>query len=369
MDKTKNSMKLVQIITSLSTGGAENLVVESSLKYEERGIKLDIVSLKNSDTPFSKKLRNSFRGNVIGLTKGNVYNPFLIFKLIFILKEYQIAHVHLFPTLYWVVLAKWLSFSSTKIIYTEHSTNNRRRESTLFKYIDRFIYRGVDKIVTISDEVDKNLKFHLNFNNDYFTLINNGINLEKFQNSGAYSKSEFFENDDIFLLIQVSSFRYPKDQVTLIKALKSLPEKYKLLLVGDGILRDESECLVNKLGLNQRVKFLGLRTDIPELLNTVDLIILSSNYEGLSLSSIEGMACKPFIASNVPGLREIVEGAGLLFEPGNSKELAHHIQNLSNDADYYNKIAEQCKRRAQQFDLNTMVDQYIKVYKKVLDEN
>ena len=61
MDKTKNSMKLVQIITSLSTGGAENLVVESSLKYEERGIKLDIVSLKNSDTPFSKKLRNSFR--------------------------------------------------------------------------------------------------------------------------------------------------------------------------------------------------------------------------------------------------------------------------------------------------------------------
>ena len=146
-----------------------------------------------------------------------------------------------------------------------------------------------------------------------------------------------------------------------------LPDNYKLLLIGDGDLRKKNENLVNQLGIFNRVKFLGLRSDIPELLNTSDITVLSSYHEGLSLSSIEGMACKPFIASNVPGLREIVQGAGILFEKGNAEELAYHIQKLGSNQSYYNQIAIQCWERAQHYDLSTMVEKYLEVYKNVLN--
>lgn len=361
-------MKLAQIITSLSTGGAENLVVETSLKFMEKGMSVDVISLKDNETPFLQKLKTRFRGNIIGLTKGSVYNPILIFKLIPILRKYNIVHIHLFPTLYWVVLAKWISFSNVKIIYTEHNTYNKRRDHFVLKYIDKLIYKGINLIITISQEVDLNLKEHLNYSHD-FNLINNGVDIESIRNVIGYSKKEFFKDSQAIVIVQVSSFRAQKDQPTLIQAISLLPDNYKLLLAGDGELRAKCENLVKELDLEKRVKFLGIRSDIAEILHTSDIVVLSSNHEGLSLSSIEGMACKPFIASNVPGLREIVEGAGLLFEPGNSKELVHHIQNLSNDAAYYNQIAEQCKQRASAFDINTMVDKYMEVYKKVLNEN
>ena len=107
--------------------------------------------------------------------------------------------------------------------------------------------------------------------------------------------------------------------------------------------------------------------DVPRLLKTSDIVILSSIHEGLSLSSIEGMAVgKPFIASNVPGLREVVQGIGLLFEKGNSKELANHIMKLLNDENYYNEIAHKCYKHAQNYDINKMVNSYIEIYKTLV---
>lgn len=108
---------------------------------------------------------------------------------------------------------------------------------------------------------------------------------------------------------------------------------------------------------------------MPNLLKSADIIVLSSHYEGLSLSSVEGMASgKPFIASNVPGLKEVVEGAGLLFEDKNDKALAQHITDLINDKLYYERIAKACQERAMQYDINIMVSKQIDVYKNYSNE-
>lgn len=358
-------MIILQIITSLNTGGAEKLLIESVPLYQQKGIETDVLILKDNQTPFRSALENNSRGKVITLSKGPVYNPILIFKIIPYLKQYDVVHVHLFPALYWVVLAKWISFSKTKIVYTEHNTSNKRRNHFILKWIDWIIYKGISKIVTIADEVDGNIKAHLKFREDKFMLIYNGVDIEKYATAKSLNKNTFFSEDD-FLLIQVSSFREQKDQPTLVKTLNNLPENIKLLLVGDGHLRKDCEQLVHKLKLQNRVKFLGIRTDIPELLKTADVVVLSSFYEGLSLSSIEGMASKPFVASDVPGLREIVKNHGLLFKQGDSKELANHILKLYEDKEYYDKIAVRCLERAKEFDIQKMVDKYIEVYKKLL---
>lgn len=358
-------MKILQVITSLKTGGAEKLILDSVPLYQQKKIEMDVLTMKKEETPFYKQLKQSSNGSIDGLTKGSVYNPILIFKIIPYLRNYDVLHIHLFPSLYWVVLAKWLSFSKTKLVYTEHSTGNRRRENWILKLIDRFIYRGIDKVITISNDVDSNLKTHLKFEEDFYALIENGINVSLYSNAIAWPKNDFFEHES-FILIQVSSFREQKDQATLIKALKFLPEDIRLLLVGDGPLKKQHENLSKNLGLEERIIFLGLRDDVPKLMKTADVAVLSSNHEGLSLASIEGMASGPFVASRVPGLREIVDGYGLLFQKGNERELAECVLKLYHDKKYYNEIALKCLQRAEEFDIIKMVNSYIDIYKIVL---
>lgn len=357
-------MKVLHVINSLNTGGAEKLLLESLSIYHDKGVKADLLVLNGTEYPFLKQLKENFKGNIYNLGNGSVYNPILIFKIISYLKKYDILNVHLFPTLYWVSLSKIISFSKTKLVYTEHNTSNKRRSIFIFKLIDKLLYVPYIKIITIADEVDQNLKNHLNFNSTKYKLINNGINIKKYTNAKPYEQSSFFDNSKI--LIQVSSFTKQKDQKTLIKSLTLLPINITLLLVGDGPLIGECKNLVKELNLKKRVLFLGIRMDVPKLLKTADIIVLSSHHEGLSISSIEAMASgKPFIASNVPGLKEIVKDAGLLYNDGDVNGLSKHIVDLLSDNELYANIRDKCLKKANEFDIDIMVNKYISLYKNI----
>lgn len=360
-------MKVLQVNPGLSAAGAEKLIVDCVPLYQANGLDVDVLLLDGNETPFLKKLKAETKGEVYSLGFGSVYNPLHVFKLLPYFKKYDVVHVHLFPTLYWVAIAKIISFSRVKIIYTEHSTHNRRRNKIIFKLLDKLFYRQYNKIITIADEVDLNLKAHLGLNSSRFELINNGVDTKLFNKAIAYPKNVFFNEEDK-ILIQVSSFRPAKDHATVIKALKYLPNNIKLMLVGDGESINKSRYLVKELQLENRVLFLGTRMDVPSLLKTADIVIMSSVYEGLSLASIEGMASgKAFVASNVPGLREIVKDAGVLFEKGNDKQLADEILKLLSDSEYYNAVAQKCYERAKNYDIEKTVYSYINVYKEVAD--
>ncbi|MDY3317566.1 glycosyltransferase [Riemerella anatipestifer] len=356
---------MLSVINSLDIGGAEKLLTDSIPFYKEEGVEMEVLLLKSSNS-FLEKILEQEPTRVFTLFFNNVYNPFLILKIIPYLKKYDVIHVHLFPALYWVVFAKWISASRTPVVYTEHSTHNRRRNFLLFKWIDRIIYRGVSRIVSISDDVDVKIKRHLQYSDQKFQLIYNGIDIRKYEMAKPYKKSYFFDEDS-FILVQVSSFRFPKDQRTVILALKMLPEKIKLLLVGQGELEKECRELVRELGLEGRVKFLGLRNDIPEILKTCDVSILSSRYEGLSLSCIEGMASGTvFIASKVPGLENIVDDYGILFPVGKSEILAEKIMRLYVDKSYYQAVSIKCLSRSKYFDIQNMVKSYIQLYNDLM---
>lgn len=358
-------MRTLHIINSLSIGGAEKLVSDIVPLFQSKGLKVDVLLLNGLETSFSAELKRATVDKVFSLGIGSVYNPIFIFKIIPYLKNYDIVHVHLFPALYFTVLAKWLSFSNTKLIYTEHSTSNKRRSNFVFRNFDKIIYKGFSKIITIGEEVDTNLKLHLpNINSNKFILINNGVDITRILGAKALNKKDFFHGDN-FTLIQVSSFRQPKDQRTLIKAMELLPSDIKLLLVGEGPLKDNCQKLADDLGLNTRIKFLGNRNDVPQLLKMADVAVLSSFHEGLSLSSIEGMVTNPFVASDVQGLSGIVSGYGLLFEAGNYKELASRILKLKMDEALYIDIKNRCSLRAKQFDISNMVNGYLNVYKEI----
>jgi len=362
-------MKVVHIINGLGTGGAEKLLQESIPLYNKLGIKTDLLLLNGTEHPFLKALKKSNPENVFSLGNKSVYNPFLIFKIIPFFKKYDIIHVHLFPSLYWVAFAKLLSFSKTKIVFTEHNTSNKRRSSFVFKILDKLVYSLYSKIITISPKVDKNLKNHLKFKEDKFSLLSNGIDLDFIIGQKPYPKKDLVPNasEDCFLLIQVASFKPQKDQKTLIESLKYLEDDVFLLLVGEGVLEEECKALVAALNLEKRVFFLGIRMDVIRLLKSSDVVVLSTHHEGLSLSSIEGMASgKPFVASDAPGLSDIVEGAGVLFPIGDPIALANCVRKLRTDKAYYNLVSKSGMERAQEYDIKIMVAKTIEVYQSIL---
>lgn len=223
------------------------------------------------------------------------------------------------------------------------------------------MYGRYDKVVCISELTKKNLLQHIGDSfEDKCVVIYNGIDITTFANS-----SSPLPNGKKILM--VSAFREQKDQKTLIRAMKELPSEYILELAGGGEERLITECkqLVQELHLDERVKFLGVRTDIPALLNAANVVVLSSHYEGLSLSSLEGMASgRPFVASDVEGLRDIVGGYGVLFPHEDATALANEIRRLCEDELYAKEVAVRCQERARMFDIEAMVQNYLDLYQK-----
>ena len=362
-------MKVLIIINSLGIGGAERLVTDSLSIYKDKGVNVTLLLLNYKETFLLDQIVKSGI-QIKYLSKGsqyNIYSPINILKLKKEFKLYDIIHVHLFPSLYWASLANIFSINKTKLIFTEHNTTNRRMNNFLLKKIDSLIYKQYSKIISIGENTQRNLKESLNIRviDPKFEVIENGINLDRFFSKNIHCLNEIKD----WQIIQISSFRKQKDQLTLIEAMRYLPTNFFLKLVGDGSEIEKCRLLVNELKLQDRISFLGNRDDIPQLLEESHISVLSSHYEGLSLSSIECMASgRPFIASDVPGLTEVVEGAGVLFNVGDAVGLSNIITNLANDQEYYNKIANQCIERAMLYDIDNMVNKYIEVYKEIINE-
>lgn len=226
------------------------------------------------------------------------------------------------------------------------------------------MYGRYDHVVCISEIAEKKLKEYISLDNVNISTINNGVDVQKFANAEpvpALLESDFFH------VVMIAGFREAKDQDTLIKAISLLPSNFKLWLVGDGIRRPELEKQVTDLGVSTRVTLMGLRSDVPNILKSADVVVMSSHWEGLSLSNIEGMASgKPFVASDVNGLREVTKGYGILFPHEDAQALATVIQKLHDDRAYYQQVAESCYQRALQFDISKMVDGYLKVYNQLI---
>lgn len=365
-------MKILHIIDSLSMGGAENLLIGLAGEQAARGHDVTVAPLicvKN--TPVRDKMEAKGVKVKPFAAKGSLYNLFFIFRIAKVLKKYDIVHVHLFPALYWTAFAKLLAFSKVPLVYTEHSTDDRRRGNPIFRIIDKFVYQYCySYIVACADKALETFKQSYP-KISHVGAINNGVDTQICRNAEPYSKRVLLDvGEDVFVVTMVARFMTMKRQDTVVEAISKLPDNIHAVFVG-GSENDEGLVRVKNLAVEKevadRVHFLYIRNDVPRILKTSDVVVMASDFEGLSLSSIEGMAAgKPFIASNVNGLREVVGGAGILFENKDSDNLAKKIGQLASDKEYYENIAKKCLDRSTEFDVHKMVDSYMCVYDKVL---
>lgn len=356
-------MKLLHVITSLRTGGAEKLMVDLLPRLRDMGNEVELLVFDGTRTAFFERLESAgIKVNFLQVG-GSVYNPLNILRLRKFLKRFDVVHTHNTACQIFAALAN-LGIG-TRLVTTEHNTSNRRRGNAVFRLLDRWMYRRYKKVVCISQKAEDNLREWLGGEWGSILTINNGIDVKKIENAEPAKLDFVMDREPIHVSIMVAAFRWEKDQQTVIRAYKELPENFHLALVGGGDESLKQKCilLAAECGVANRVHFLGLRSDVPSILKAANAVILSSHFEGLSLSSLEGMAAgKPFIASDVEGLREIVGGYGELFSHEDYKALASVIKNLADNSEYATNVAAACQKRAAQFDISVMAKKYNQVY-------
>ncbi len=369
-------MRILQVITSLEMGGAETLVVNLIPRLQDLGHTVNLCVFNGKETPLTQRLKKEAPQTKIYALGSGVYNPLYVLKLAKIMRNYDIIHTHNSSPQLFVAIASL--FCGTKLVSTEHNTSNRKRNWMWYRPIESWMYGRYNHVICISEIAEEKLREYMEgewldrSSNKYKTIttINNGIDV------GAISKSvpckellDLKENRKSILM--VAGFRKQKNQDTIVRALTFLDKsKFEIWFAGIGDRMEEVKQLALSLGVSERVRFLGLRTDIPNVLRAADIIVMSSHWEGLSLSNVEGMSAhKPFIASDVNGLKEVTKGYGLLFPHEDAKALSEEITHLANDEAYYNEIAERCYKRALEFDISKMVVGYELVYRNVIENH
>jgi glycosyltransferase involved in cell wall biosynthesis len=349
-------MRVLHVISSLEIGGAQRLLSDLLPIQKQQGIDVSLLVLKSEDSAFSKKVADA-GVPIISLNVKSFRNPFLAFRVRKIIMQYDVVHAHLVHALYICSLAA--RGLKTKLVYTEHSTSNNRRGKTYVRPIEKFIYGRYDKLISISQQTQDALQDWLQSNDGRFVVINNGVDTKAFANihKEVIPKS----------LIMVSRFASSKDQETVIRAMKELDDDVTLRLVGDGENLEHCKQVAQEIGVGNRVQFLGARSDVAELIAESYIGIQSSNWEGFGLTAVEIMACgKPVIATDVDGLKQVVQGAGVLFSVRDSKMLAKIISQLLNDSDLYKVHSQKSIKRSRQYDIFNTLSSYIAVYDSVL---
>lgn len=357
-------MRILHVINTLSTGGAEKLVSEIVPRLVKFGNEVDVFVFDGNQTYFKNILENEGI-KVISYKRGcKSYNPLVILKLIHLINRYDIIHTHNTSPQLFVALAKL--FYKTILITTEHSTTNRRRNKKIFLLIDRLMYNRYTKIICISEKTEELLRDYIPSIKNRLLTIYNGINTIRYNQATQLSENE--KKTTKFVVTMVARFSYQKDHITVLKAFAHLDKsQYELWFVGDGECREQIEVTIKHLGLSENVRLWGQRNDVHSIIQSSDIILQISNIEGFGLAAVEGMAAgKPVIATNIPGLSEVISGAGVLVEPQNDLELTKAIQLLKKDHKFYKTIAQQCALRAKLFDIDIMAKKYNDLYKSVM---
>ena len=242
----------------------------------------------------------------------------------------------------------------------------------------RMAYRWVSTaatMVAVSEDLRRFLQERVGVHQDHIARIYNGVDMPERMSTKqvAQFRSDLGITPSEFVLGIVGSLYPVKGHAYLFDAFRSvlkLHPKTKLLVVGQGALEDGLKRQVSELGIDHAVSFLGLRNDVPSILAALDLFVLPSLSEGLSVALLEAMsAAVPVVASNVGGTPEIVQDgqSGLLVSPENASELADCILEIVNNREKSKLLGERGRERvAKEFTTARMFHQYQELYEGCL---
>ena len=227
------------------------------------------------------------------------------------------------------------------------------------KFILPKIIKAADKIIVTSFDYARHSKISkfLKQNPDKFVEVPNGVDIAEFKpKEKDYQLEKIYNlsNKKIILFVgALDKAHYFKGVNYLLQALAKLGQNVKLIIVGGGGLLNHYQMLAKKLQVDGRVIFAGKvsNADLPRHYNAADVVVLPSidKSEAFGLVLLEGMACgKPVVASDLPGVRTVVDGAGFTTKPKNAADLAEKIKKILENDELAKKFGEQGRFKVEQ---------------------
>lgn len=334
-------MNIVHFVENLERGGLERTVIDLIAAQREAGHHCSVVCLFQEGI-LAKELREQeVVVQACGKRRGPDMQALLKARRFMADIPDAILHTHNSMAHYYAVLAT-SGLPIARIINTRHSMGGRKG-TTRQEWLYRRSMRSTDHVVAVCEAERKRLLATGVRPRCELSTIPNGINLERFVPATAARQRALAQSlgwrSDSRVIGTVGRLQPVKDQARLIRAFGQVRSKVPdavLVVVGDGDLRPQLEQLVGELGLNESVRLLGDRSDVPQLLSGMELFALSSLSEGYSVALIEACAASlPIVATDVGGNHEIVRDGvnGKLVVAGDTSAMAGALLGMLADAE------------------------------------
>ncbi len=355
---------MLHVVLGLQVGGLEKFVLDLIDNYPY-GIKSYVVC------PERRGELGLQQDNltIIELDKKPGISLKIIGQLIELTKKYDIDIIHTHnpgPHFYGAITGY---LTRRPVIHTKHGRNYPTAwEKVLLNKISSSMTK---KIVAVSRNAEDVCLEVEKIPASKLTVILNGIDTSRFHPSEKKAKKELLPVR-IGIVARLSA---EKDHQTLLKACKILATQglnFSLEIIGDGPLKDVLEKTSTTLGIGSYVSFSGMRHDVPDILGQLDIFVLSSTTEGISLTLLEAMATElPVVATNVGGNPEVViDGeTGFLVPLKNPEEMAKKLMILIDDENLRHKMGHNGRTRViANFSIKETARKYVNLYSSLINE-
>lgn len=364
-----NNPNCLFLVSDLGIGGSERKTVRVINRLKQRGYNVHLAYLNRPDTLLEHV---NTEVPVVCLNRCGKIDWGAVTRLGQYISDNNIDfvwNINLYPMIYSYLVT--LKLKKKLNLYLSINTTHFQN---LFNRLSMLVYAPLlhlmDKIV-FGSIYQKNLWSSRYFlSNKVISTIHNGVDLtffdpDTFTNERETIRTSLGVLDHEVLVGMVAQFRPEKGHRDIVHAIRMLVEKdrpVKLILVGDGLERENIEQLVNSIGLRDRVMFYGLLQDVRPPLMAMDVFVLTStSVETFSNAALEAMAMgKPVVLSRLSGAPEMVEDGknGYLYEPGNVPDLTEKIENMLDRSVRDACAANALLRVREEFSFDVMVAQY-----------
>lgn len=360
-------MRILELIDSLDTGGAEKMVSSLALNLKARNHSVHIACLRvKGKMPVAEERFRQAGVNILELRKPSGFSARTLLQLARYIREHQFDIVHAHNPLvhhYAVLASRMCRFPA--VLNTVHGISTLRMQPWAEKLF-WMSCRLSDRVVPVCRAVEDAIRQRHAARRSRLAVIYNGIEVGELVNMPPRTP------DGNIVFGTVGRLAPVKDQQTLLRAFAMAARRnprYRLEIVGDGVMREKLERLAEELAIRELVRFHGLRSDIPELLARFDVFMLSSLSEGLPLTLLEAMAAGlPVICTAVGGVTEIVEnaGCGWLCPPGKPAALASLMAEAGSSGDLRQKGMRGRSDVLRFYSIATMTSNYEALFEEIL---
>jgi len=380
-----NKIRVLQIIESTGKGGSRNHLCSLAHNLNKDRFKVTVICSTLRDKDFYKDIQKMEEVgiDVIILQMRRDISPLsdliAFFKLCLYIRKgrYDIVHTHSSKAGFLGRLAARL-MEIKVIIHTPHcfcfeALDMNKVKKFIYFYIEKFAALFCDKIITVSESQRQDIIKRDLVNSRKVITIENAVDIYKFSNNRldiVRKKQELGLNNSSTILGTVGILIKRKGQRYLIEAISQIVKEgfdVRLIIAGEGPLRKDLEILKDNLGLDSRIKFLGFREDIPQILSFMDIFVFSSLWgEGMPLALLEAMACGlPVISTEVHGAIDLLQGnkRGILVRKKDVKGLVEAIRFLVCNPDEAKKMGREAQRLiCENYSLKKQIDRIEGLY-------